>query len=109
MTAIPTTHGHTLAHETCNVLCHGDVHAILTYGFAETTAQDVRRISQALGLDVVEVFPAREADRPRFLAQGRAKSFDGRRVRVVRSMNPPQDVAWVVRCLVQEDGVCVLR
>ena len=95
---IPTAFGHTLAHPVCNWLCTGDVHALTLLGSRASTTDEVRDNATQLGLDVVEVLPAREMDITTLQRHG--KQFDGHSI--ARRPARDQTKGWILRCRVPD-------
>ena len=97
---IPTRLGPTLAHPECNYYCAGDIHAITILGPQEATDADVRTNARQLGLEVVEILPAREVDSAAFQTNAGTRHWDGRTLQ--RHAPQPQTKGWIVRCRVAQ-------
>ena len=101
---IPTpTVGGGLRHPVCSWFCTQDVHAITMLGPLDSSAAEAQDMAQRLGLEVVEVFVAREADIDTFLASKSMKEFNGKRVRQRTQASQGSNKPWIIRCRVRED------
>ena len=61
-----------MSHE-CNFYCSDDSHAIQVYSTGELTLNTVRARMRTMGIDVLDVFPARESSRNIFFGAERGR------------------------------------